>query len=63
QGIVTRDSARQARLARRRKLRNLDVDTAGPRCGVCGLLEPHECLDGAMVRVNEPESFPVRRRS
>lgn len=53
------------RLARRRQLRDLGEADAGARCGVCGLLQPHECLDGAQVVASEPAAFPVRagRRS
>lgn len=40
---------RRLRLKRRRALRDVEHEQAGPRCGVCGLLEPHVCLDGVEV--------------
>jgi hypothetical protein len=41
--------AAAVRLARRRALRDLDWQQVS-RCGVCGLAEPHECLDAVEVR-------------
>jgi hypothetical protein len=49
QQAVDRVLARRRRLTRRRNWRDEDLPDPGPRCPVCGLLEPHECLDGAQV--------------
>lgn len=54
---LTPEQEQARRLKLRRTERGLsnyveerDVQDAGPRCGVCGLLEPHECLRGEVVR-------------
>lgn len=43
------EQAHIARLGRRRALRELVEEESGPRCGACGLLEPHECMDRVEV--------------
>jgi hypothetical protein len=48
--VTPEGQAYRARLARRRWLRNLVEQDAGDRCRVCGLLQPHECLDQVEVR-------------
>jgi hypothetical protein len=48
--VSPEEQQRRDRLGRRRALRNLLEQDAGPRCGVCGLLEPHTCLDEVEVR-------------
>ena len=45
-----RRSLRRAERGLRNYVEDLDVEQAGPRCPVCWLLEPHECIDAAMVR-------------
>lgn len=44
--------ARRRSIKRARARRNYreEFDEPGVRCAVCGLLEPHECLDTVEVR-------------